>query len=94
VRGCTIKANDLSYNQRAVLMPGKDPMSRMGTNEFLRMTDCLIDHNTVRYGDVGIFVGGLTSNTLVSGNSFLDVKTNVVANPAVTLEIGSVKEVR
>ena len=91
VRGCTIKANDLSYNQRAVLMPGKDPMSRMGTNDFLRMTDCLIDHNTVRYGDVGIFVGGLTSNTLVSGNSFLDVKTNVVANPAVTLEIGSVK---
>lgn len=91
VRGCTIKANDLSYNQRAVLMPGKDPMSRIGTNDFLRMTDCLIDHNSVRYGDVGIFVGGLTSNTLVSGNSFLDVKTNVVANPAVTLEIGSVK---
>ena len=94
VRGCTIKGNDLQYNQRAVLMPGRDPMARMGTNEFIHMTDCLIDRNTIRHGDVGIHVGGLTSNTLVSGNSFLDVKTNVVANPAVTLEIGSVKEVR
>lgn len=93
-RGCIIKGNQLEYNQRAVLMPGRDPMARMGTNEFIHMTDCLIDRNTIRYGDVGIHVGGLTSNTLVSGNSFLDVKTNVVANPAVTLEIGSVKEVR
>ena len=92
VRGCIIKGNDLEYNQRAVLMPGRDPMGRMGTNEFVHMTDCLIDRNTIRHGDVGVFVGGLTSNTLVSGNSFLDVKTNVVANPAVTLEIGSVKE--
>jgi hypothetical protein len=91
VRGCIIKGNDLQYNQRAVLMPGRNPMARMGTNEFVHMTDCLIDRNTIRHGDVGVFVGGLTSNTLVSGNSFLDVKTNVVANPAVTLEIGSVK---
>ena len=93
-RGCIIKGNQLEYNQRAVLMPGRDPMARMGTNEFIHMTDCLIDRNTIRHGDVGIHVGGLTSNTLVSGNSFLDVKTNVVANPAVTLEIGSVKEAR
>jgi hypothetical protein len=94
VRGCIIKSNQLEYKQRAVLMPGRDPMARMGTNEFIHMTDCLIDRNTIRHGDVGIHVGGLTSNTLVSGNSFLDVKTNVVANPAVTLEIGSVKETR
>jgi hypothetical protein len=92
VRGCIIKGNQMEYNQRAVLIPGRDPMARMGTNEFLHMTDCLIDHNAIRHSDVGVYVGGLTSNTLVSGNSFLDVKTNVVANPAVTFEIGSVKE--
>lgn len=90
-RGCIFKDNQLEYNQRAVLMPGRDPMARMGTNEFVHITDCLIDRNTIRHGDVGIYVGGLTSNTLVSGNSFLDVKTNVVANPANTLEIGSLK---
>lgn len=89
VRGCTIKANALEYNQRAVLMPGCDPMAGMGTNDFVHMTDCLIDRNSIRHGDVGVFVGGLTSNTLVSGNSFQDVKTNVVANPAFTLEIQS-----
>lgn len=89
VRGCIIKGNELEYNQRVVLMPGRDPMAPMGTNDFIRMTDCLIDHNTIRHGDIGVYVGGFTSNTLVSGNSFMDVKTNVVANPSSTLEIGS-----
>lgn len=91
VRGCTIKHNVLEYNQRAVLMPGRDPMARTGTNDFVHMTDCLIDHNTIRHGNVGVYVGGLTSNTIVSANSFQDVKTNLIANPACTLEIGSVK---
>ena len=87
VRGCVIKGNELSYNQRITLMPGRDPMSRMGTNDFLHMTDALIDHNTVSHSDVGVFVGGLVSNVLCLGNIFQDVKTNVIANPAAVLSI-------
>jgi hypothetical protein len=88
-RGCVIKGNELDYNQRIALLPGRDPMSKMGANDFLHMTDALIDHNTIRHSEVGIFVGGLVSNVLVSGNICEDVKTPLVANPATVVSPGA-----
>ena len=87
VRGCIVKRNELSYNQRILMGGGKDPMSRMGANDFLRMTDIVIDHNTIRHGAVGISISGLVNNVLASGNRFEDVTTPLVGNPAVVLAI-------
>ena len=53
VRGCIIKHNDLEYNQRAVFLPGRDPMARQGTNDFVHMTDCLIPNSEVEVRERG-----------------------------------------
>jgi len=89
VRGCVIKGNELDYNQCITLLPGRDPMSRPGTNDFLHMTDALIDHNTIRHANVGIFVGGLVSNVLASGNICEDVRTPLVGNPAAVVSFSA-----
>ena len=81
VRGCIIRRNELDHRQRIVLGPDRDPMRPPGKNDFLRMTDAVIDHNSIRRSDVGIFVGGSTTNVLVARNRFEEVATPIVFNP-------------
>jgi hypothetical protein len=38
-------------------------------------------HNSIRHADVGIFVGGSTTNVLASRNRFEEVATPIVCNP-------------
>jgi hypothetical protein len=81
VRGCIIRRNTLEFNQRIMFGPDRDPLQPPRPDDFLRMTDALIDGNAISRADVGVFVGGSTTNVLVTSNHFEEVQTPIVCNP-------------
>jgi hypothetical protein len=91
VRACILKGNELEYNQRLVLLPGRDPMGNARKDDYTHMVDCLIDGNTVKHSETGIYVGGLVNNVLISNNKMEDVTTPVTANPAAVVTVPNSK---
>ena len=79
-RGCIVKGNLLSYNQRVAFRPGEDPMQQPGPNDFEKMTDMVVDHNTIEHSEIGIYVGRDVRRVLASGNRYVDVAQPVYAN--------------
>ncbi len=86
-RGCIVKGNTLSYNQRVAFRPGQDPMQRPGPNDFEKMTDMIVDHNKIEHSAVGIYVGRNVENVLATGNQFIDVAQPLCANPRAILSL-------
>lgn len=89
VRGCIIRRNELSYNQRIVLAPDENPTRNPNKNDFVRMVDSLIDRNSISHSAVGINVGPNARSVLVSGNVFKDVGIPVLAAPEAVLDLGA-----
>ncbi len=79
--GCIVKGNTLSYNQRIAFRPGDNPMRPPGRNDFVKMADIIIDHNSIEHSPVGIYVGSDVTGVLTSGNHFIDVAQPIYANP-------------
>ena len=74
VRGCIVKGNQLSYNQRIALRPGDNATQPGKPTDPVWMTDILIDNNRIAHSAVGIQIGQGIHRTLLTGNRFEDVK--------------------
>jgi hypothetical protein len=94
VRGCIVRGNELSYNQRIVLAPDDNPVRKLGRNEFLRMVDGVIERNTIRHGAVGINVGPTAEGVVLRDNLCDDVATPLLVAPAAVLELDPPRFVR
>jgi hypothetical protein len=80
-RGCIVKGNTLSYNQRVAFRPGNDPMQPSNPKDFPMMTDMIVDHNKIDHSEIGIYIGRNVGNVLTTGNQFTEVAQPIYANP-------------
>lgn len=70
-RGCIVRGNVLRYNQRIAFPPWSGPPPK--DPGFDRILDVVIDHNHVEHSSVGVQIGPMIGNVLLSGNVFQDV---------------------